>query len=148
MLRFNSAFLQVLRMKRLNNFFLIGKVVVIFIFLDCGFRFVGFNTTRDKLLNRIRKIPPAPPSDQDKAALEKIVSAVDAGTRYYYRKRLDCLPRALTMYYLARQQEIPVEFCLGVKKYPFAGHSWMEYQGEIIGDRPNRVKLYTVLVRE
>lgn len=135
-------------MKKLHHLLIVGKVIGIFIFLDCGFRFFGFESTREKLLSRVRKIQPAPPSERDKATLEQIVSAVDAGTRYYYRKRLDCLPRALTMFYLARQQRLPVEFCLGVKKYPFAGHSWVEYQGEIIGDRPNRVKLYTVLVRE
>jgi hypothetical protein len=135
-------------MKKLGYCVLVSKVIGIFIFLDCGFRFVGFDRTKQRLLRRVRRMQPAPPSDHDKAALEEIVTAVDVGTRYYYRKRLDCLPRALTLYYLARRRAIPVEFCLGVKKYPFAGHSWMEYQGEIIGDRPNRVKLYTVLVRE
>jgi hypothetical protein len=135
-------------MKKLDHFFLISKVIAIFIFLDCAFRFLGYEQTQQRLLNRVRKIPPLGPSDKDKAALQNIVSAVDTGTRYYYRKRLDCLPRALTMFYFARQRAIPVEFCLGVKKYPFAGHSWVEYQGEVIGDRPNRVKLYTVLVRE
>lgn len=144
----HSSFAQILRIKKLSHFFLVNKVIGIFIFLDWGFRFSGFESTREQLLNRVRKIPTAPPSNQDKPILEEIVSAVDVATRYYYRKRLDCLPRTLTMFYLARQRSIPVEFCLGVKKYPFAGHSWMEYQGEIIGDQLNRVKLYTVLVRE
>jgi hypothetical protein len=135
-------------MKRVSHCLLTLKVIILFICLSCGFRFFGFDRTRQTMLRRTRKISSGPPCDVDKLILERIVAAVDAATRYYYRKRLDCLPRAMVIYYLARRSAVPVEFCLGVKKYPFAGHSWVEYQGEIIGDRPNRVKPYTVLVRE
>jgi hypothetical protein len=40
--------------------------------------------------------------------------------------------------------------CLGVKRYPFAGHAWVEVAGERLDDSPSalyRAGAYTVLQR-
>jgi hypothetical protein len=67
-------------MKKLDHCVLVSKVIIIFLCLDWGFHFLGFDRTRQKLLRRIRRIQPASPSAGDRATLEEIVTAVDAGT--------------------------------------------------------------------
>jgi hypothetical protein len=135
-------------MRRAYRLYLIAKVIWIFVLLDCGFKLVGFDRTRSALVRRAKRTRVLPAEHKMVSSLDEIIAAVSRGTRFYYRKRLDCLPRALTTYYLARKASIPVEICLGVKKYPFAGHCWVEYDGNIIADTPSRVRMYTILARE
>jgi len=121
------------------------QALAVFIFLDLSFYFRGFEKTERSILRRAQTRLNI--SRKGRVTLASVVAAVDTATRYYYRRRLDCLPRALTMYYLARRLAIPVELCYGVKKFPFAGHTWVEYRGQVVGESVARVKLYTVLAR-
>jgi hypothetical protein len=66
---------------------------------------------------------------------------------FYYRRRKDCLPKALTTFYLLRRQGIPAEICFGVRKFPFAAHTWVEALGEHLDDDPSRLRHFTVIHR-
>ena len=57
-----------------------------------------------------------------------------AATRCYYRRRLDCLPRALAIFVLLRRQGVPARLCIGVKRYPFGAHAWVECLGDVLDD--------------
>jgi hypothetical protein len=66
-----------------------------------------------------------------------IQESVRIATRYYWRRGLDCLPKALTLYLLLRQRSIPATMHIGVKRYPFGAHAWVVCRGEVLDDTPN-----------
>ena len=78
---------------------------------------------------------------------EEIVDTVVRANRFYFRRRKDCLPRALTLCRLLRRRGIAADFCLGVKKFPFGAHAWVECDGELVDDRVERVGAYHLLTR-
>lgn len=92
---------------------------------------------------RRRRREQASPSD----SVEAIVGAVTRANRFYFRRRKDCLPRALTVCRLLRRRGIAADFCLGVKKFPFGAHAWVECGGELVDDRVERVGAYHLLTR-
>ena len=66
--------------------------------------------------------------------MRRTVEGVRTATRYYYRRRLDCLPRALTIFVLLRRQGVPATLRIGVKRFPFGAHAWVECLGEVLDD--------------
>ena len=65
----------------------------------------------------------------------RTIEAVRTATRYYYRRRRDCLPRALTACLLLWRGGVPATLQIGVKRYPFGAHAWVECDGQtVIGD--------------
>ena len=111
------------------------KAYLLFILIDVGFSVYGFGKVYSFFIKTGKKCIQKAPQPEDNEIIIAICRAVRTATTFYYRPRKDCLPKALTIYYLLRRQGVPVNFCLGVKKYPFSAHSWVEYQGEIIDDR-------------
>ena len=120
--------------------------LIVFVALDLGFRLFGF----DRVYRRLLRRPAGPerwaPADARRQGRATFV-AVQRATMLYYRRRKDCLPKALTTLYLLRRQGIPTELCFGVKKFPFSAHSWIEVCGERLDDHPPRVQSYTVIHR-
>jgi len=58
----------------------------------------------------------------------------------------DCLPRSLALFRFLRNMGIPVEHCIGVDRYPFHAHAWVEYRGEVLLDADRRAQ-FTTLAR-
>jgi len=114
--------------------------------LDVGFRVLGFDRVFRFLLRR-RARPDVLPQPEGTRRARLTFRAVQNATMLYYRGRDDCLPKALTTFYLLRRQGIPVEICFAVKKFPFAAHSWVEAYGEPLDDTPSRLRQYTVIHR-
>ena len=121
------------------------KAYALFILIDAGFHFYGFGKVYKFIIDRSKNRPERELSGKEDEIIALTSQAVTKANRFYYRKRKDCLPKALTMYYLLRGKGIPVNFCMGVTKFPFAGHSWVEYQGEVIDDP--EAKGYALLSR-
>jgi hypothetical protein len=61
----------------------------------------------------------------------------------FYPGRARCLEQSLTLYLLARRQQIAVRYCQGMQLYPFEAHAWIEYRGEVINDVAEHVKHFT-----
>jgi hypothetical protein len=59
----------------------------------------------------------------------------------------DCLPRSLALYRFLILIGIPVEHCIGVLRYPFGAHAWVEFQGKALFDQQDYVRSYAVLAR-
>ncbi|HXZ01267.1 MAG TPA: lasso peptide biosynthesis B2 protein [Stellaceae bacterium] len=59
----------------------------------------------------------------------------------------DCLPRSLALYRFLMTSGVPVEHCIGVVRYPFEAHAWVEYRGEVLLDAPDYVRSYAELAR-
>ena len=66
--------------------------------------------------------------------VRRALEASRRATRYYYRRRLDCLPRALAIFVLLRRWGIPATLHIGVKRFPFGAHAWVECMGEMLDD--------------
>lgn len=61
----------------------------------------------------------------------------------FYPGRAQCLERSLVLYYMLRRQGVPVRYCHGVQPWPLIAHAWVEYQGEVVNDVPERVKPFS-----
>ena len=129
----------------ISTWLLTSRALLLFLFIDAGLYFFGFDRVYQRALAGGGRVKHGSDSIQDEH-VERAVTAVQLATRLYYRNRLDCLPKALTLFLLLKNKA-QVDFCLGVKKFPFAGHAWIEYRGMVIGDSPKRVRAYTVLSR-
>jgi hypothetical protein len=127
--------------------FLTARALFLFVLIDIGLYFFGFNRVYKAFARRARTLKRRVPEAQEQEVLDRTLAGVVTATRLYYRRRKDCLPKSLTIYYLVRTQGIDATLCIGVKKFPFAGHAWVEYGGRIVDDFPKRVPLYTVLTR-
>lgn len=117
-------------------FLLTVQAFLVFLVLDAGFRLFGFARVY-RLVERwgrrtaARAAPPNPASVVDRTR-----RALRTATRYYWRRGLDCLPRSLTLYLLLRRRGVPATLRIGVKRYPFGAHAWVECLGEVLDDTP------------
>jgi hypothetical protein len=59
----------------------------------------------------------------------------------------DCLPRSLALYRFMLSAGIPVDHCIGVMRFPFAAHAWVECRGRVLNDSESKVRLYAELTR-
>ena len=64
------------------------------------------------------------------------VSMVKIAAKYY--KWATCLRKSLALWFLLRRQGILTELQIGTRfeKEEFQAHAWVEYQGFVVGDRP------------
>lgn len=117
-----------------------------FLILDLGFRWLGFQRMTELLMRREPGRKSWPEADGE-ARARATFRGVQKATMFYYRRRKDCLPKALTTFHLLRRQGIPSSLCYGVKKFPFEAHAWVEAYGTVLDDRPSRIPGYTVIHR-
>ena len=110
------------------------QALLVFILLDVGFRVFGFPRVFRLVDRWRRRSTTATPLAAQRITVRRTLEAVRTATRYYYRRRLDCLPRSLTIYVLLRRQGVPAALRIGVKRFPFAAHAWVECLGEVIDD--------------
>lgn len=123
---------------------LTARALWMFLLLNLGFRVLGFHRVQS-LVTRPSGPPTPPPRHDWPEHARSTFEAVQKATSFYYRRQKDCLPKALTTFYLLRRQGVPARLCYGVRKFPFAAHAWVEASGEILDDRPSRIATYTVI---
>ena len=112
---------------------MIVQAILVFLVLDVGFCVLGFPRVF-LLVNRLaRRAADVAPLEVQRRKARRTVEIVRTATRYYYRRRLDCLPRALAIYVLLRLRRVPATLHIGVKRYPFGAHAWVECLGEVLG---------------
>ncbi len=125
---------------------LILRALLTFVVLDLAFHILGFDRLLELILRR-RARASLRLAEAGRQEAQNTFAAVQDATMLYYRRREDCLPKALTTFHLLRRQGIPAELCFAVKKYPFTAHAWVEAYGEPLDDEPSRLKRYTVIHR-
>ena len=59
----------------------------------------------------------------------------------------DCLPRSLALYRFLRSIGVPAEHRIGVNRYPFEAHAWVQSEGRLIFDSPEFVRGFAELAR-
>jgi hypothetical protein len=75
-----------------------------------------------------------------------IVWAVDEACVWYV-KRAACLQRSAIATWLLRRYGVGAELVIGCRPLPFESHAWVEVDGQIVNDRPQYQKAFTVLDR-
>ena len=110
------------------------QALLSFVLLDVGFRVLGFARVYRLVQSWGARSAGAASQAAERYTVRQALAAVRTATRYYYRRRLDCLPRALTLYLLLRRRGVPATLHIGVKRYPFGAHAWVECLGEVLDD--------------
>ena len=77
---------------------------------------------------------------------EHIVWAVDEACVWYV-KPAPCLQRSAVAACLLRRHGVGAELVIGYRALPFESHAWVEVDGQVVNDRPQYQKFFTVLER-
>jgi hypothetical protein len=87
-------------------------------------------------------------SDSDRL-VERSVDAFRVAENFFLIRNApqDCLPRSLALFRFLRLAGLPVEHCIGVRRFPFAAHAWVEYRGHIVLDKPSQQSAFQLLAR-
>ncbi len=64
-----------------------------------------------------------------------------------YLRRVHCLQRSVMLCALLRTHGFPAEMVIGARSLPFAGHAWVEVDGNIVGDSQEFITGLTILQR-
>ena len=113
------------------------QALLIFVLVDVGFRVRGFASVFRRVEGWARRPVPAARVESlevRRHTVRRVLDGVRNAARYYPRRRLDCLPRALAVYALLRRRGVPATLRIGVKRYPFGAHAWVECLGEVLDD--------------
>jgi hypothetical protein len=91
--------------------------------VQLALRIVGL-TRFLRFLQRVFGSLAATRQPDDDRRLPQLVAAYHAASRLYPFP-VNCLPRSLSIYIMARWRHLPVKLCIGVKKFPFISHAWV-----------------------
>lgn len=88
-------------------------------------------------------------TETNRNLLTTALAAFNRAENFFHMKTApkDCLPRSLALFRFLRAVGLPVEHCIGVKRFPFTAHAWVEHEGEVIYDYPGRLGEFTTLAR-
>lgn len=59
----------------------------------------------------------------------------------------ECLMRSFQLRRLFARHDMPTDWVFGVRTWPFSAHCWLQVDDLVIGDRLDRVSLYTPIMR-
>lgn len=82
-------------------------------------------------LERCKKMPLVS-VERDQQQARAGFAIVDRLCRWYSRS--ECLHRAVVGYVALRKAGLDVQLVIGVRKFPFAAHAWLECEGVVISD--------------
>ena len=88
---------------------------------------VGFADT----LKFLTSIPAHRKVDEADPDVRRLVKAVDVAASWV-PFRGDCLHQSLALCMMLRRRSIDADFVLGVYKYPFSAHAWVECDTKVI----------------
>jgi hypothetical protein len=103
-------------------------------------KLAGYERTRRWIERRIARVPVI--GDGDPPTVARVEYAVALGAALF-PGRAQCLERSLVLYDYLRCRGISVQIRLGIQRYPFMAHAWVEYRGETINDVPEHVRIFT-----
>ncbi|WZX99284.1 lasso peptide biosynthesis B2 protein [Bacillus sp. FSL W7-1360] len=66
---------------------------------------------------------------------------------FWFFGNAQCLHRSLIGFKLARKKGIKVQMVIGVKKFPFSSHAWLEYNNSVINDGQSVRENYREVLR-
>lgn len=58
----------------------------------------------------------------------------------------ECLQRAYQLRHFLADRDLSADWVFGVRTWPFSAHCWLQIGNEVLGDRIERVRLYTPIM--
>ena len=107
---------------------------------------LGFSDT----YRRYARLPcPAPGAEDADALTARATRAFSRAENFFLLKGAprDCLPRSLALFRFLRSVGVPAEHCIGVQRFPFEAHAWVECGGSVVHDSPAFTGSYTEIAR-
>lgn len=86
------------------------------------------------------------PRSSDPAHLARLVAAARR-LRPWLPREGECLKRAFQLRALLAEHGVVADWIFGVRTWPFAAHCWLQVDDLVVGDRLERVRLYTPILR-
>jgi hypothetical protein len=80
------------------------------------------------------------------AGVSDVVWAVDEACVWYV-KRAQCLQRSVVATWLLRRHGIAATLVIGCRALPFESHAWVEVDGDVVNDKPQYPRVFTILDR-
>jgi hypothetical protein len=105
-------------------------------------RFRGFS----ELHRIVREAPVWPTTNRELLPIERLSSAMDYASVFYF-KRVLCLQRSAATTLLLRRHGWSAEMVIGAQMLPFKSHAWCEINGVVANDKPYMPEIYQVLER-
>ena len=115
--------------------------------IDWRLKSHSFETVLQWLNDRSGGAKPSRDVGAARIAIQQVRDAIGRATKFYYRTRRDCLPNAMLAYYLMKKRGVAVKFCIGVTKFPFKGHAWVEYEGKVVYTTPASLWKYRAIMK-
>ena len=103
-------------------------------------RFLPFSMAYTWAARAVSAAPATPPPD-----LHRVLTQFSWAERALWSRRGmdDCLPRSLALFVFLRQAGLPVIHRIGVCRYPFRSHAWVEHEAVPLLDDSARIARYT-----
>lgn len=117
----------------------VGGAILQIAVLKAALALAGFGRTWRWIRAGARRVPAR--RVVDAAAVARVEHAV-AMAAALYPGHAACLERSLTLYWRLRRAGVPVAYRMGVQRYPFLAHAWVEHEGVPINDVPEHVRLF------
>jgi hypothetical protein len=108
---------------------------ILLFLVRAGLRCRGLHRTRRAL---VVDLGPGAMGRNDPILIADCVRSV-ALAAAFFPGRARCLERSLTLHHVLRARGVRADLCLGVQRYPFAAHAWVEYDGTPLNDVPEHV---------
>jgi hypothetical protein len=137
----SEALPQPARVLLLERTYIFLEAYLLLVLIDLGMHRLGLDRIC-AIINR-RAVDSKAPASETAGEIARIA----LGAYRWYRPRVACLHRALTLYWVLRRRRIQAALCLGVRTHPFAAHSWVEHQGEVLGDSKGFTDRFQVIKR-
>ena len=117
--------------------------------IDCRLKFTGFESVQNWIVKaaRLEANHKNGIASSVPWVIDEVSRVVQIASKFYYRIRRDCLPAGMLAFYLMRRRGLPVELCIGVRKFPFKAHAWVELEGHIVFTTPADVAKYKVIMK-
>ncbi|MGG0299191.1 lasso peptide biosynthesis B2 protein [Bacillus albus] len=84
--------------------------------------------------------------DMEKEKLTRLLNKIDK-VCFWFFGNAQCLHRSLIGFKLVRKWGIPAELVIGVKKFPFGSHAWLEHDGSVVNDIQTVKESYIEVLR-
>ncbi|WP_025029000.1 lasso peptide biosynthesis B2 protein [Caldalkalibacillus mannanilyticus] len=93
---------------------------------------------QNKELPELRNVP-----KEEVEFIYFILNIIDA-VCFYYIGKARCLHRSVAGYEIFMKKKIPIDLVVGVSKFPFMAHAWLEYNGRVVNDEGDMRNKYTI----
>ncbi len=111
--------------------------------VDLSLALFGCNRTI-RWVRRLTRVRLSEPPDSVQRLQDLRQSCALAGK--IYPRQTECLSRSLTIFAMARRRGIPVQFRIGVRKFPFTSHAWLDMGGPVFVEDASLVATLTPIL--